>query len=390
MPAPRIAIAGSLAQKPRQGGHTWQFLNYLLGLRRLGWDVLFLDRLEPGMCVDAAGNPCGVDDSVNLAYFLDVMRRFGLADAFSLDFAGGARVFGRSRAEALEFLRTSVGVVNVMGFLVDEDLLAAAPLRVFLDTDPGFGQMWCDLGQADLFRGHDRHVTIAESIGSPDCTIPTCGIDWITWRQPIVLDEWPAQPAALPADGGRFTSIGAWRGPYAPVEHRGKTYGLRVHEFRKFLDLPRLTGGRFEVALDIHAAETRDLAALAEHGWTLADPAVVACDPWVYRDYLAGSAAEFMATKGMYVDTASGWFSERSICYLASGRPVLAQDTGLSGRYPLGTGIVPFTTLEEAASGVAEILGDYPRHARAAREIAAACFDSRVVLADLLAKLGVA
>lgn len=387
---PRIAIAGSLAQKPRQGGHTWQFLNYLLGLRRLGWDVLFVDRLEAGMCVDAAGDPCGIDDSVNLAYFLDVMRRFGLADAFSLDFAGGTRVYGRSRAETLEFLRTSAAVVNVMGFLVDEELLAAAPLRVFLDTDPGFGQMWCDLGQADLFRGHDRHVTIAEHIGTPACTIPTCGIDWITWRQPIVLDQWPAQPPALPADGGRFTSIGAWRGPYAPVEHRGRTYGLRVHEFRKFMGLPAMTGGRFEVALDIHAAETRDLALLADNGWTLADPAIVARDPWVYRDYLAGSAAEFMATKGMYVDTKSGWFSERSICYLASGRPVLAQDTGLAGLYPLGEGLVAFTTPDEAAAGVAEIFGNYPRHARAARALAEECFDSRIVLADLLSRIGVA
>lgn len=387
---PRIAVAGSLAQKPRQGGHTWQFLNYLLGLRGLGWDVLFLDRLEPGMCVDVAGNPCAVEDSVNLAYFLDVMRRFGLAECFSLDYGSGTQVYGIPRAETLEFLRTSAALINVMGFLVDEELLAAAPLRVFLDTDPGFGQMWCDLGQADLFRGHDRHVTIAENIGRPDCRIPTCGIDWITWRQPIVLAEWPVQAPVLPADGGRFTSIGAWRGPYAPVEHRGMTYGLRVHEFRKCIRLPALTGGRFEVALDIHAAETRDLTLLAEHGWTLADPAIVACDPWVYRDYLGGSAAEFMATKGMYVDTRSGWFSERSICYLASGRPVLAQDTGLAGLYPLGTGIIPFTTVEQAAAGVAEILGDYPRRARAARTIAEDCFDSRIVLADLLRKIGVA
>jgi hypothetical protein len=390
MPAPRIAVAGSLAQKPRQGGHTWQFLNYLLGLKRLGWDVLFLDRLEAGMCSDAAGNPCDVDDSVNLAYFLDVMRRFGLTDAFSLDYGSGTRVYGMPRAEVLEFLRTSAAVINVMGFLVDEDLLAAPPLRVFLDTDPGFGQMWCDLGQADLFRGHDRHVTIAENIGTPRCTIPTCGIDWITWRQPIVVAEWPAQSPALPADGGRFTSIGAWRGPYAPVEHGGRTYGLRVHEFRKFIGLPAVTSARFEVALDIHAAETRDLALLAEHGWALADPAIVAGDPWVYRDYLAGSAAEFMATKGMYVDTRSGWFSERSICYLASGRPVLAQDTGLAGLYPLGMGIVTFTTPDEAAAGVDAILGDYPRHARTARALAEECFASGRVLGDLLAKLGVA
>jgi len=388
-PAPRIAVAGSLAQKPCQGGHTWQFLNYLLGLRRLGWDVLFLDRLEPGMCIDAAGKTCPIDDSVNLRSFRDVMDRFGLGDAFSLDYDRGVKHYGRSRREVLEFLRTSVAVVNVMGFLIDEDLLAAAPLRVFLDTDPGFGQMWCDLGQADLFMGHDRHVTIAGNIGRSDCLIPTCGIDWITWRQPIVLEHWPAQPPTLP-DDGRFTSIGAWRGPYAPVEHRGRTYGLRVHEFRKFVTLPQVTGARFEVALDIHAAESRDLALLAEQGWAIADPTTVARDPWVYRDYIARSAAEFMATKGMYVDTKSGWFSERSICYLASGRPVIAQDTGLAGLYPLGTGLLTFRTLDEAAAAVAEVQADYPLHSRAARAIAAEYFDSDKVLGDLLAKLGVA
>ena len=388
MAKPRIAVAGSLAQKPRQGGHTWQFLNYLLGLRRLGWDVLFLDRLESGMCFDPTGEPCDVDDSINLRYFREVMGRFGLGECFSLDYDRGARSIGRSRREVLDFLRTSAALVNVMGFLVDEEFLAAAPLRVFLDTDPGFGQMWCDLGQADLFRGHDRHVTIAENIGGGECLIPTCGIDWITWRQPIVLEHWPAQPPS-PPPGARFTSIGSWRGPYAPVEHRGRTYGLRVHEFRKFITLPRLTGADFEVALDIHAAESRDLAMLGDHGWALADPTAVACDPWVYRGYVTGSAAEFMATKGMYVDTRSGWFSERSICYLASGRPVIAQDTGLAGLYPLGSGLLAFSTVDEAAAAVAEVRADYARHSRAARDFAVEYFDSDKVLPRLLAAVGV-
>lgn len=388
MTAPAIVVAGSLAQKPRQGGHTWQFLQYLLGLRRLGWDVLFLDRLEPGMCVNDRGAPCPVEDSVNLRYFVDVMRRFGLAGNFSLGYDRGTRTFGLSRPDVVRFLGRSAALVNVMGFLDDEDLLAAASLRVFLDTDPGFGQMWRDLGQADLFRGHDAHVTIAGNIGKPGCTIPTCGIDWIAWRQPVVLAEWPAQPPADP--GTSFTSIGSWRGPYAPVEHGGRTYGLRVHEFRKFFGLPGMTGERFQVALDIHAAETRDLEGLAAGGWSLADPGTVACDPWRYREYVQSSRAEFTATKGIYVDTRGGWFSERSICYLASGRPVLAQDTGLAGLLPVGAGLLTFTTPDEAASAALEIRADYQRHSRAARAIAVECFDSDRVISDLLAKLGIA
>jgi hypothetical protein len=381
-----IAIAGSLAQKPRQGGHTWQFLNYLLGFRRLGWKVLFVDRLEPEMCFDEAGRPCAVEDSVNLRYFLMVMERFGLGAAFSLDYNRGEKCWGVPRQEVRERLQGSAFLLNVMGFLTDEELLASARRRVFLDTDPGFGQMWQDLGQANLFRGHDDYVTIAENIGQAGCTIPTCGLEWITWRQPIVLGEWPCQEGP---QGGLFTSIGSWRGPYAPIEYHGKTYGLRAHEFRKFVTLPRISNGRFQVALDIHSADARDLALLAENGWSLADPTAVACDPWVYRQYIQQSRAEFMATKGIYVDTHSGWFSERSICYLASGRPVLAQDTRIPDIYPVGEGLLTFTTLDEAAACVEKVLADYPRHCRAARRLAEEFFDSDRVLPRLLKKLDI-
>jgi len=380
---PRIVIAGSLAQKPRQGGHTWQFLNYLLGFKQLGWDVLFVDRIEPEMCTDAAGSAAKFEDSVNLEYFLHIMRVFGLEDQFSLIHNKGEQVIGVPRSEVIDFTRTAAALINVMGFLHDAEILGAAQRRVFLDTDPGFGQMWCDLGLANLFTGHDNHVTIAENIGKPECAIPTCGLQWITWRQPIVLSEWPAQSGG----GGAFTSIGSWRGPYAPVEHRGTTYGLRAHEFRKFAALPKLTQGNFEIALDIASVETRDIQLLKSNGWALAEPAVIAANPWAYRDYIRRSAAEFMATKGMYVHTRSGWFSERSICYLASGRPVLAQDTGLAKLLPHGEGLLLFSTIGEASDGLAQILGNHAAHSRAARAIAEECFRSDKVLRDLLRKL---
>src|SRR5205814_1100316 len=148
--------------------------------------------------------------------------------------------------------------------------------------------------------------------------------------------------AAQPED--QFTTIGAWRGAYGPIEYKGRTYGLRAHEFRKFIELPRLSGTRFEVALDIHSAEVKDINLLKTHGWSLADPRVVARDPWAYRAYIQQSRGEFTATKGIYVHTNSGWFSERSICYLAAGRPVVAQDTGLRHLYPTGEGLLTFST----------------------------------------------
>jgi hypothetical protein len=380
-----IVIAGALAQKPRQGGHTWQFLQYLLGFRRLGWEVLFLDQIEPAMCVDDRGQPCPLEQSVNLRYLVEVMTGFGLQDDYSLIYNGGERFIGLTQPQVLERVRNSAFLLNFMGYLSNEAILSQAPRRVFLDTDPGFGQMWCDLGLADIFRGHDAYVTIGEKIGQPECAIPTCGLPWITMRQPVLLDEWPVQPG-----GTAFTSIGSWRGPYGPVVYGGKTYGLRVHEFRQFALLPGLSRHPFQVALDIHAAEQKDITLLDANGWALVDPKRVTRDPWVYRRYIQSSLAEFMVAKGMYVQANSGWFSERSICYLASGKPVLIQDTGLQGLYPLGEGLLTFRTLAEAQAGVAEITGNYARHACAARALAEEYFASDKVLQGLLTKLEIA
>jgi hypothetical protein len=347
------------------------FLQYLLGLRALGWDVLLLDRL-------ASRDDAAID------YFTGVMERFGLEGAYSVLLDDG-ETLGWSRGDVVEHVRTSAALINVMGFVDDDEVLATAQVRVFLDIDPGFGQMWRELGLADPFEGHDLFVTVGENIGSDGCDIPTCGLEWVTTPQPVVLDLWPVADGP----GGGFTSVGAWRGPYGPIEYQGKTYGLRVHEFRRFSELPRLTEQRFELALDIHSADEADIARLGEHGWELADPAHVAASPESYRDYLAGSTAELMVAKNMYVATNSGWFSDRSACYLACGRPVLAQDTGFRERYPVGEGLLAFSDLDEARTGVEAITGDPERHRRTAREIAEEHFESSRVLTRVLAELGI-
>jgi hypothetical protein len=383
--AETILIAGALAQKPHHGGHTWVILQYLLGFRRLGWDVLFLDQLDPAMCVDTAGRPCSFAQSANLRYTLDVMDRFGLGDAFALIYNRGERWAGLPRQGVLERVKESALLLNIMGFLSDEEILDCAPRRVFLDIDPGFGQMWRDLGLHDLFSGYSDYVTIGENIGQPGCSIPTCGFEWITTRPPIVLDEWPLAEST----GERFTSVASWRGAYGPLVYRGQTYSLRAHEFRRFAQVPRLSGRPFELALDMYPAEVSDLALLTTNGWALVDPKEVAGDPWAYREYIRDSRAEFMVAKNMYVQTNSGWFSDRSACYLASGKPVLAQDTGMHEHYPTDAGLLTFSTLDEALSGVEELSGNYARHARAARAIAEEYFDSDKVLGQLLSKLGV-
>jgi hypothetical protein len=382
-----VVVAGALAQKPQQGGHTWQFLQYLLGFKRLGWKVLFLDQLRPEVCVDAAGKPCDVEHSENLRYCVKVMKGFGLEDAFAVVYDKGQSYFGLSRPIVVERIKQSACLLNFMGFIDDETILEHAPRRVFLDTDPGFGQMWSALGLTNLFTNHDVYVTIGENIGQPNCTIPTCGINWITTSQPVILDEWPL---ATVTDSGWITSIGSWRGAYGPVEYQDKIYGLRVHEFRKFIELPKRSGKPLQLALQVHPAEIADLERLNANGWSLVMPTDVASDPWVYQRYLQQSHAEFMVAKNMYVQSHSGWFSERSMCYLASGKPVLAQDTGIRGHYPTGEGLLIFTTLDEALEGIEALARDYTRHARAARELAEEYFDSDKVLTRLLGKIGVA
>jgi hypothetical protein len=380
-----IVIAGSLAQRPFIGGHTWVFLQYLLGLRRLGWEVLFVDRLEPGMCVGEGGEPSSFAGSVNVRYLAQVMERFGLGDRWSLLYDGGREVAGLDRDEVIERTARSAALINVMGYLEDEEILGTAPLRAFLDIDPGFGQIWKALGLHDLFRGHDRFLTVGGRIGSADCAIPTVGLDWIPIKPPVEIAEWPAQAER----GTRFTSVASWRGAFGPLEYDGRTLGLRVHEFRRFFELPERASFGFEVALDIDETETKDLDALGVHGWRLADPREVAGDPWRYREYVQRSSAELMVAKNLYVETRSGWFSDRSACYLASGRPVLAQDTGLAGLLPTGEGLLTYSTLEEAVAGVEEIERDYERHSRAAREIAEEHFAAGRVLPRALEELGV-
>ncbi|MFN2541780.1 MAG: glycosyltransferase, partial [Chthoniobacterales bacterium] len=206
----------------------------------------------------------------------------------------------------------------------------------------------------------------------------------VTTPQPVVLEHWPAN--AVTNNHG-FSTVATWRGRFGPIEYEGKTYGQRVHEFRRFAPLPRLTVERFTLALDIDPAESKDLALLAENQWSIVDPSSVAGDPWRYRQFVQDSKGEFMVAKNMYVQTRGGWFSDRSICYLASGRPVLAQRTGWS--YPDGKGLVGFSTLEQAMDGVREITGNYNEHSRAARKLAEDHFDSDKVLARLLEKLQV-
>jgi hypothetical protein len=368
-------VAGALANKPGQAGEAWVKLSWIRGLQALGIDVWFVEQLADSMA----------EDERAATWFRAVTERFGLAERAAL-LAGEQSIVGSSLDEMTE-VASEATLVNISGHLTVPRLFNAFKRRVLVDIDPGFTQFWHEAGIAGAnVEGHDVHFTIGELIGTDDCPIPTCGIDWQPVRQPVVLEDWP--PAAG-GDADRFTTIATWRGPYGPVEAGGRTYGLKVHEFRKFIELPRRSPQRFEIALDIHPGDDRDLNALRDSGWTVVDPREVAGDPHALRSYIQGSGAEFSAAQGMYVDTACGWFSDRSVRYLASGKPALVQETGFSRILPVGTGLIGFRTPAEAVAGAADIAARYPEHAAVARRIAEEYFSAERVLPRFCEQAGI-
>ena len=382
-----LVVSGAIANKHLNGGEAWVRLSWILGLRRLGFDVWFVEQIDEATSVDAAGAPAPFAASENRRHFERVVERFGLAGRAALLFEGGREASGVSLEDLLPVAEEARLLVNISGHLDLEPLMSRLRRKAYVDLDPGFTQFWhADGTGGSRLEGHDVYFTVGENIGRADCAIPTCGLEWIAVRPPAVLDEWPL------ADGGdpdRFTTIGAWRGAFGPVQFGGRTYSLKVHEFRKVLELPQRAPQRFEIALDIHPGDQRDREALERSGWILVDPSATVPGPVEFRDYVRGSGAEFSVAQGIYVETNSGWFSDRTVRYLAAGRPVLVQDTGFSENLPVGEGLLAFGDLDEAVAGAQRIAADYEHHRRAARAIAESHFDSDTVLARFLEQAGV-
>jgi hypothetical protein len=382
-----ILVSGVIANKYLQGGAVWTRLSWILGLRNLGFDVHFVEQISANTCVNASGKVVPFTDSANLAWFRRIMNQFGLADSATLVLGDGEQTAGLSVPELQDLAASSALLVNITGHLKLQALLDRIPCKAYIDLDPGYVQTWHVEGSAERhLLEHDFHFSVGENIGLPGCTIPTGGIAWRPIRQPIVLDQWPA---TLSSTQGRFTTIANWRGPYAPITIEGQTYGSKVHEFRKYITLPRLVSSSFELALDIHPAEQRDLELLAAHGWQVIDPRLTLPDPDAFRRYVQGSGAEFSVAQAVYVHTGSGWFSDRTVRYLASGKPVLVQDTGFSHNIPTGAGLLAFRTLDEAARLARHIIDEYPAHCAAARALAESHFESRKVLEPFLDVVGV-
>ena len=359
---PAAIVAGVLAGKSGNGGHAWTRVTWALGLRRLGFDVTYVETT-------------GSVDRAAADYFKAVCTEFSI-DGHLLDDAPSANLIERARDTEL--------LVNIGGHLTLESLKCAPRVRVYVDDDPGYTQLWNLQGLlADKIAGHHFHFSYGENIARGTSRVPSDGIEWRSVRPPVLLNEWPA----MTEPGRAFTTVGSWRGGYERVEWEGHLFGQKAHEFRRFARVPELVDQPFEVALDIGVEDAGDRDLLVRHGWTLVDPRSLST-PHRFRRFVQGSRAEFSAGQGIYVETSCGWFSDRTAQYLASGRPAVVQDTGFTSTLPTGQGLFGFSTVNDVVLASREIDREYDAHASAARALAVEHFDSDKVLGRLLEEVG--
>lgn len=377
----RIIVTGLVAQYAF-GGVAWDYLQFVEGFRLLGHDVFYLEDTEMWP-YDPIHNTITDDCSYNVRYLSAVMDRLGLGGRWIYRSAPDATYHGASQSETKSLCASADVFVNVSGcgWLRPEYL--RIPKKLFIDSDPMFTQITLVSGRNDVIQrihAHDFHFSFAENIGAPDCRIPTAGLNWIATRQPIVLDWW--KPAEQPPRDV-FTTVMNWVS-YKPAEFEGQRWGQKDVEFLKFIDLPQKTPQKFEIAMGMGPGKKRPTHLLQQKGWRIVEPAERLPDPWAYRDYLRASKGEWSVAKEGYVKSRSGWFSCRSACYLALGRPCVLQDTGWSRFYPTGKGLFAFSTMDEAVRAIEAIHADYPAHCSAARQLAEDIFDARKVLASML------
>ena len=372
----RIVVLGYVVRGP-VGGMAWSDVHYLLGLRALGHDVLFLeDSDEYASCFDPSTGSFGTDPTYGLGFARRVFDAFDFGDRWAyydghLDEWHGP-IDGPSRFADADLVLDLAGINPMRPWLDD------VPARVLVDKDPGFSQARnrSDEWARSRAAAHTAFFTFAADVSR----LPDDGLPWQPTRHPIALDQWPA---VAPPARGSWTTVMQWDG-YAGRAIYGAARGTKGDSLHGILELPSRAGLPLEIVLGGAQAPREEIAA---HGWYLRDPLEAAADPWAYRDYIRGSRGEFTVAKLGYVSIGSGWFSERSASYLASGRPVVTQETGFSAWLPTGDGVIGFTNVDEAVEALAEMEARYAHHAAAARELAQTWFDARLVLAELLERV---
>jgi len=369
-------------------GVIWQHLHYLLGFARLGCDVTYVE--------DSATypyNPVTFETGTDSSYAVETIARlaaqFGFGWAYCARYDEAKPTFGMELAALRRLYRQADAIFNICGSHDLHGDLQESERLFYIETDPGVEQVRIDAGSTETdayLRRHRGLFTFGEAVPTPEFPVPTHGFDWRSTRQPVVMDMWANDASGR---GARFTSIANWSTDgLKDIVWRGETYRwAKAPEFIRFVDAPRVCGQAFELATDIPHRAVEQL--FTDNGWKLVLPYELSVDPEEYRRYIVGSKGEFTATKDQYVRLRTGWFSDRSACYLAAGRPVVTEDTGFDRFLPTGKGLFSYRSIEDIRAAVEAIETDYEGNCMAAREIASEYFAAEKVLASLLEQAGV-
>lgn len=374
-----------LAGRIPMGGVAWQALHYLLGLKRFGHDVYYIED-SGAPPYDPRVRSIVEDCSYSVNSIKRMMDRYDLGDRWSFWDMAHDTYYGLDGNALRRLYGEADALFNICGATRLRDEHLACPIRVYVQTDPVYEQMREAQGDEQTraaFAAHTHHFTYGENLGHADCLVPLDNFTWRPTRPPVLLDLWECRvnPAAK-----KFTTIAVWKNTGKDIVFDGEKYYWSKHlNYARFQDLPRMTSAQIEVALDRDGASAHPLE---PHGWGVVDSYAVSRDLDLYRDYIYDSRGEFSISKDLVVRTSSGWFSDRSVCYLAAGKPVITQETGFSKFINTGRGLFSFSSMEEVLASFAEIDADYPGHCRAAREIAEDYFAADKVLGKMLADVG--
>jgi hypothetical protein len=387
MPAKKLTIivGGYIVAYPL-GGMTWHHLNYLLGLHELGHDVWFL---EDSGSYSYPYNPvtweCSADSTYGRAYLQRTFAQYGLPPRWCYYSEFEDKHYGLSKSELDDLMQRADLMLCVSGVTPLRDSRPRPRRTAVIDTDPVFTQlrMRHDTDFLNYYKQFDAVATFGKLIGTPACPLPTHGLDWIGTNQPIALEHWPVTPTTNKS----FTTIGKWEHTSdRNLEFNGKHYlSSKGVQWMKMLDIPRHV--KWDMTMGMLAVPKATADEFSAHGWKLVDPAQATLSCQSYSDFIQASAGEFTVAKEIYTGIPSGWFSDRSAAYLASGKPVVAQASGYDQWLPTGQGLFSFTTPEQAADALNRIWDDYPAHSAAARRLAEQHLDSKIVLSRLLEQI---
>ena len=401
----RLIIMGILGRTPL-AGVSWQVLHFLEGFRRLGHEIYYIEDTGGWAYHPLRTNADHEAENayeINLQYAVNhvarVMSAHGLQDQWAYQSRLSDRTFGLSETQVSNAFENADALVNLTGSTQLFEEHARVPVRIYLETDPVLPQIEVaqdDRKRIDLLSAHTHHFTYGENLGAPDCGVPVTRFEYLPIRQPVVLDWWTGDARSgstlngHPQNRPYFTTIAKWRQPGKDIDWNGETYSWSKHvEFLKFIDLPRRTEQEFELALAWQDEKDQEaIPQLRSHGWRIIDAISLSLDTAPYREYILRSRGEFTVAKDQNIRLRSGWFSDRSACYLAAGKPVVTQDTAFGNILPVGRGLFAFRNMEDILTAINTIESDYDQHSRAAREIAQEYFAAEKILRSLIERVG--